>query len=77
MHDIQEINISCDGLFDDLTAYFDQPIGAFGGKLSGGMRQKREEGKTILLVSHQEHIRELADREYTLIQNEIREKVIK
>lgn len=115
LHDIQDINISCDGLFDDLTAYYDQPIGAFGGKLSGGMRQKldilrllvadadilimdepssaldaisrsklaqilrqkREEGKTILLVSHQDHIRELADRKYTLFQNEIREQVIK
>lgn len=42
-------------------------------KLAGILRQKREEGKTIFLVSHQDHIRELADREYTLFQNEIRE----
>lgn len=115
LQDIRDLNSSCDGLFDNLTAYYDQPIGSFGGRLSGGMRQKldilrllaadadilimdepssaldaisrsrlaqilrqkREEGKTILLVSHQDQIRELADREYALSQNEIREQVIK
>lgn len=35
LHDIQDINLSCDGLFDDLAAYYGQPVGAFGGKLSG------------------------------------------